>query len=902
MRWTKFFRRAHWDEERAREMEHYLQIETDDNIARGMPPDEARFAALRKLGNQTRIREQIYEMNTIGFLETLWQDVRYGSRMLRKSPGFAAVAILTLALGIGASTVVFSAFYNLLFNAFAARDANRLVVPVFHDGENGQNEDTLHFVDLDAIRQQNQVFENIVGYILAGGIVLASDGPRVYQFNVSRVTSDAFEFYGVPPLVGRGILPDDGKPGAPPVFVMSYKTWKGEFNADLGIVGKNFTLDGELRTLVGIMPPRFQAFGPPLEQIWIPITRTPGAPSPFEKFPPISLARLKPDVSLEAASADLNVIVQRLAKARPDNFPKRVTARVESAADSLLGPQGGGPIFHSDVKHMLYDLLAAVMMLLLIACSNVANLLLARATMREREIAVRAALGASRRRLVRQLLVESSVLAIPACVAGCFLAWLGTKLVAAILPQTLGAALGSRIGAETNLGLNPPVLLFAVGVTLLSTLICGVSPAVHSLRADLQSPLSSAGKGASGSFRHGRLRGGLLIGEVALSIVLLIGTGLMMRSFFLLTHVELGFNPRNVLLIAFLPPPSRSMTPAVERFASPQGKLLLQEVIERLKKLPGVADVSVEDTLPGYGPVHGPQVTVPGTAHADEEAGLLACDENFLRTLEIHLVQGRWISGKEVETAQHVAVIDQRLARDFFGDKSPIGQQLKVKSFVAPFSPAEDAYFQIVGVARDMKSAGPQEPAIPMAFLPYTVRGGFALLLKTTVEPGTLTHSIQEQIWAVDRDEIVGFSSPLTELLHRNTYATPEFAVMLSAPLAGIGLLLVVIGIFGVMAYTVSLQTHEIGIRMALGAQQRDVQRLVMGHGLLLTLVGTAIGLAGAFALTRYLRSLLFEITPTDPATFAGVVVLLLIVALAACYIPARRAMRVDPMVALRYE
>jgi predicted permease len=885
-----------------RDIRDHIARETQDNMDRGMPPEEAHYAAIRKFGNIRRVKEDTRDIWSLVWLEHLAQDVRFGLRTLRKSPGFTIVAILTLALGIGASTVVFSAFYNLLFNAFSARDASRLVVPVLQNAESGQAAGTLHLADLDVIREQGQVFENIVGYIIAGGIVLANDGPRMYQFYVSRVTSDAFEFYGVPPLLGRGIVPDDGKPGATPVFVMSYKTWKGEFNEDLGIIGKSFVVDDQPRTLVGVMPPRFQAFGPPIEQIWIPIARTSGAPSPLEKFSPIALARLKPGVSLEAASASLNVIVQRLAKARPDDFPKRVTARVESAADSMLGPQGGGPIFHSDVKHLLYDLLAAVMMLLLIACSNVANLLLARATMREKEIAVRASLGATRRRLVRQLLVESSVLAIPACVVGCIFAWVGIKLVAALLPGTLGAALGGRIGAETNLAINPPVLTFAVGVTLVSTLICGSAPALHSVRADLQSPLSSAGKGVGGGFRHGRLREGLVIGEVALSIVLLVSAGLMMRSFFLLTHVDLGFNPKNVLLVAFMQPPSRSLTSAVERFATPQGRLLLQDVIDRLEKLPGVAEISVEDTMPGYGPVHGPQVTVPGTTHADEEAGLLACDENFLRTLELHLIQGRWISGKEVETAQHAVVIDQRLARDFFGDKNPVGQQLKVKAFTGPHQQPQDAYFQIIGVVHDMKSAGPQEPAIPIIFLPYTVRGGFALLLKTTVEPASLTSAIQEQIWAVDRDEILGFSTPLTELLQKNTYATPEFAVMLSAPLAGIGLLLVVIGIFSVMAYTVSLQTHEIGIRMALGALPANIARLIVGRGLLLTVTGAAIGLAGAFVITRVLATFLFGVTSRDPLTYAAVAILLVAVGTLACYVPARRAMRVDPMVALRHE
>jgi predicted permease len=390
-------------------------------------------------------------------------------------------------------------------------------------------------------------------------------------------------------------------PGASPAFVMSYNTWKGVFGGDPKIIGKHFTVDGDLRTLVGIMPPRFQAFGPQ-QQIWIPITRARGMPRSDGEFQANLLARLKPGVTVEAASADLDVIVHRLAALRPSDFPKHFIARVQSARDFLMGPKGGGPVLHTDMKHLLYDLLAAVLMLLLIACSNVANLLLARATVREKEIAVRSALGATRSRLVEQLLMESSVLAASACVLGCIVGWFGMKVLEAVISQAVGASLGGRIGGETELGLNQPVLFFAVSVTLLATLSCGLAPALHVVRADLQPQMAGTGKGVNGTFRHGKLRSGLVVAEVSLSIVLLTGAGLMLRSFFLLTHVNLGFNPKNVLLVVFLPPPSHSMTPAVKRFATPQGRVVLQEVARRLKALPGVADVAIEDTIPGYGP------------------------------------------------------------------------------------------------------------------------------------------------------------------------------------------------------------------------------------------------------------------------------------------------------------
>jgi predicted permease len=896
-------RRKRMLEDLDQDIRDHIEQETQDNIERGMSPEEARYAALRKFGNVTRVQEETREVWIVVWLEQLVQDVRYGLRMLAKSPGFATVAILTLALGIGASTVVFSVFYNLLFNAFAAKDANGLVVPVVQDADkpDGNAEAlTLHLSDLDVIREQNQVFENIVGYISSGGIVLASDGVQTYQFFDARVTSDAFEFYGVSPLLGRSVTSEDGKPGAPPVFVMSYKTWKSIFKGDPKILGKSFTVDGEPRVLVGIMPSRFQAFGPQ-EQIWIPITRTHGAPRVDGEYQAEVLARLKPGVSLVAASADLDVIVKRLATLHPDDFPKHFTARVQSASDFLLGPQGSGAVFHSDIKHLLYDLLAAVAILLLIACSNVANLLLARATVREREIAVRSALGATRARLVRQLLVESAVLALGACVVGCVFAWFGTRVVALILPRVVGASLGSRIGAETVLGLDPPVLFFAVGLTLLTTLACGLAPAIHTISTDLRPHLAGTVQGANASLRRGKFRAALVIAQVTLSIVLLIGAGLMMRSFFLLKHVDLGFNPNNVLLVVFLPPPSHSKTPAVQRFSSPSGQIVLREVVERLKALPGVADVAVEDTIPGYGPISGPQVTVPGTTHA-EEAGLFAGDENLFKTLELRLIEGRWLSGGEVQKAQYVTVINERLAHDFFDDKNPVGQQLKVKAFKSPFQPPQDVYFQIIGVVGDVKSIGPQHASMPMLFLPFTIRGGFALLLKTTVEPESLSHAVQEQVWAVDPDEVIAVSSPLTDFLQKNTYATPELAVMMSTPVAGIGLIFVLIGVFSVMAYTVSLQTREIGIRMALGAQPRNILKMILASGVRLIAVGTTIGVLASYGLTRFLASQIWGVSVTDLWTFGAVVALVVIVGVAACAMPARRATRIDPMVALRYE
>ncbi len=907
MHWlTRLFRKDQAENQLDAELRFHLERQISDYIASGISPEEARRRTLLDFGGLESIKQQTRESRRGNFLEALLQDLRYAIRNLQKDRRFAMIAIFALALGIGASTIVFSIFYNLFFNAFAAKDANRLVVPVIQNTENTGQADssaeslTLHLADLDVIRDQNQVFENIVGYITAGGIVLANDGSQMYQFYDARVTSDAFDFYGVPPLLGRGIAPEDGKPGATPVFVMSYKTWNGVFHEDPKILGKTLTIDGERRTLVGVMPQRFQAFGTQT-QIWIPITRSRDTPRADGEFPAEVLARLKPGVTTETASADLEVIVKRLALLHPDDFPKHFTTRVLLAADFFMRPPKGWTLVTADLKHLLYDMLAAVAMLLLIACSNVANLLLARATVREKEMAIRSALGATRGRLVRQLLAESSVLAVAACAVGCLFAWFGTKFIPAIIPRTGDVAAGGHIGGETGLGLNPPVLFFALGLTLLTTLICGLAPALHVLRADLQPQLAGTGKGANGSFRHGKLRAGLVIAEVAFSMVLLIGAGLMMRSFFLLTRVDLGFNPKNVLLVYFMPPPSHDRTSSAQRFASPQGRTVLLGVVERLRAMPGVAHVSVEDALPGYSPGRGPQVTVPGATHS-EEAGLIACDENFLQTLELRLIQGRWLSESEVRAAQYTGVINQRLARDLFGDANPIGQLIQVKAFKSISLPPQDFNFQIVGVVADMKNAGPQKAAIPMVFLPYTVRGGPALLLKTTVDPASLRNAVQEQIWAVNRDEIIGLASPLEDFLERFAYSTPEFGLLICTPLASMALLLVVIGVFSVMAYTVSLQTHEIGVRMAIGAQQRNILIMVLAKGARLLAAGILLGLFVSYGLTRFMASQIWGVSVTDPWTFSAVAALVVALGLAACFLPARRATRVDPLIALRYE
>lgn len=841
--------------------------------------------------------------------DNLARDFRFALRTLRKDPRFTLVAVLALTLGIAATTVVFSVFYNLLFDAVAARNADRLVVPVIQDAARPGEWAQLYAsaADLQYLREHSQQFDGFVAY--RSGRAMVSVDSRTFQFNNAQVTPDAFEFYGVPPLHGRTIAPDDGLPGAPKVFVMSYATWKSEFAADHSIVGKTFVIDGEPQTLVGVMPERFRAFGVYRDSFTPADLTAKAANTP--RFDVI--ARVKPKANFAAASAEFEVLTKQLAAIHGDDgdYPKKFSARVVGAGDYLTGISSAGKVFNSkiELKTILWDLLAAAFVLLLIACSNVANLLLARSTVREKEIAVRTALGASRRQIVGQLLMESLLLAFCASACGATLAWAAMKLVDHALHQKGWA----EKGAEAVIGLNLPVLLFAVSITLLTTVLCGLLPALRASRLNLQPQIVGSGHGPLGGLQHGKLRAGLVVGQIALSIVLLIGAGLMMRSLYELTHIDLGFDAKNLVVIGMAPARAVDQLPDKALLASPEGQARFQKVIQKIKEMPGVESVAVDNTIPGYGPGGGPDVTAADRGTV-ANVGLDECDENCVDTLRMRMLAGRWLSKDEVDTRQYATVLSQTLARNLFGDYNSIGKRIQVKDFgkwttglhaafrmpATQMSPYQT--FEVVGVVADRKNVGPQQPARPMAFIPPLITGDFILQVRTKVKPELIMHALQEQVWATDRAEVFWIFDPLESLLEHLTYATPEFGVMLSAPMALIALLLAMIGVFSVMAYTVSLQTREIGVRIALGAQQRHILRTVLIRAAVMMVLGIVGELAASLAMTRLLASQIWGISATDPWTFGMVGTLMIVAGLAACYLPARRATLVDPMVALRYE
>jgi predicted permease len=732
-----------------------------------------------------------------------------------------------------------------------------------------------------AIREQNRVFEEMIGnYTLD---VLYTDGKGTRRFRGGYVTANGFDFLGVSPFLGRGFSPDDVKPDAPLVFLMNYRLWQTEFSRDPKILGTTFFLNGKPRTLVGIMPQRFNGYN---ASLWLPLGLSPGADGTVfpVRDPDViwALARLKKGVGVEAAAADLDAILHRLAQAHPGRlYPERFKIRARTLLDFVVG----------DFKKTLCALLAAVSMLLLIACINVGNLLLARATVREREITVRASLGASRGRLIRQLLVESLVLAAAACLAGCFFAYFGLKGLAAIIPR-------GPIPEETVIGLSPAVLLFALAVTVLTTLICGLAPALHAVRGNLPVRMTGSGQGAGDGFRHAKLRAGLVIAEVALSIMLLTGAGLMMRSFFALTHVALGFDPQRMLYARVIP------AGADDSEMAAQNQVFFEQVLRRVRALPGVVTATQTLSLPPLGGA-GSNITVLGKPlpqYADSMIDL--CGESYFQMLGIRLLRGRLISEADVGSARHIAVVNQAFARAYFGDEDPLGQKVKFDAFDQFPSTPHDAYFEVIGMVADFRNRGLQESAAPEAFLPYSITGigERFIVAKTVADPKLLLPSVQREIWAVDSNAAVTSNGSIQNLLAQEIYTRPQFGLITISIFAGLGLVLVFIGIFSVMAYTVALETHEIGIRMAFGAEQCNVLRMVLWKGLRLISVGMLIGVSASLGLTRFLAGQISGVSTTDPLTFLAVGILFLAVGLVASLLPARRAAGIDPLVALRYE
>jgi putative ABC transport system permease protein len=858
------------------EIRQHLDLLTEKFVKQGMRREDAVVAARRQFGNTTLLQEDRRELQTLTSVEALWLDLRYAVRTLRKNGAFAAVSIATLGLGIGAATAIFSVIDNVLLTPFPYKDARHIVFPRIHGAQQSQDDGRQGYTPTEVLEfaENNHVFDRTTA--ANEDLILYKHGGGTEQFEGADVTPGTFEFLGMPALHGRVLQPSDYEPGAPPVFVLRYKTWRERFNGDLSILNTTLVLNGTARTLVGIMPSRFGWYD---AEVYIPEKLTRNATG--GSFPSWFLVgRLKPGVSQQQAEADLTVIARRLAKTYPQSYPAEFSVLVRQIGDTVIGR----------FEATLYTVLAAVGLLLLIACSNVANLMLARATTREKEFALRAALGAGRRRLVRLLMVESLVLAISGAMLGIFVAWAGLKFLVATMPQDL-------IPTESVIELNAPVLAFTLCVAVLTALTFGLAPALQSSRHDLNDSLRDTGKGVNGGFRGRWLRDTVVIVEVALSLTLLIGAGLLMRSFVTLREVNLGMRADHVFQTGLVLPAERYKTgQQVTKFVRP--------LLARLKVLPGVVDAAESSVLAPSNYTE-TNVDIAGKTHLEEwPTTFQQVSEEYFRVLRIEFKQGRGFSEAEVNDARRVAVVNETFLRKYLSNEKPIGQRVRLASLETMPDPVHDKSFEIIGVVGDVTNRGLQTPIEPEVWLPYTINatGPQVVIVRTSQDPGTMMHAVRQEVWNTDSGVALAFAGTLDDRVNQQLYAGPRFGSLLMTIFGCTGLILVTVGVYSVLAYSTTRKTHEIGIRMALGAERGDVLGTVVRSGLRLVLVGIAIGVAISMALGRVIGTQLVGVSVYDPETLAATTLLLTLTAAIACWIPARRAARVDPVVALRYQ
>jgi putative ABC transport system permease protein len=809
---------------------------------------------------------------------TFLQDVRYGFRMLMKRPGFTVVAVVALALGIGANTAIFSVVNAVLLRPLPFKEPERLVAVWETNAKpgtepNNRNEVALsNFLDW---RAQNSVFDQLAALTYASVNLTGVAEPERIQSAV--VTTNLFQTLGVEPLAGRAFLPEEENVKSPRAVVISHGLWQRRFGADPGVVGRTLTLNGNPTTVVGIMPQDFQLQFPisMAVDMWLPM-RIDGAAAPDRRYHYLYvLGRMKPGVSTEQAQSGMSAIVGQLQQQYPETNADK-GANVIPLHKQLVG----------NVEPYLYVLFGAVGFVLLIACANVANLLLARTSARQKEVAIRTALGASRLRLVRQLLTESVMLAVVGGLLGLLLAYWGIDLLIALSPGDV-----PRLG---EIGLHGPVFAWTLLVSLLTGMLFGLAPALQASKPDLNEALKESGGRSTGGLKSSRLRNLLVVSEVALSLVLLIGAGLMIRSFVALQRTSPGFETKNLLTMNISLPRQKYK----ER---QQSVLFFNQLFERIRAVPGVRAVGGIDPLPlseSDGTTSFVVEGGPALAMAERpEVGGRTITPDYFKAMGIPLLKGRFLTEQDREETPRALVINEALARKYWPGEEALGKRLG-------FDEADkQVWWEVVGVVANVKHQRLDREAKPEVYFPFQQypQNFLSLVVRTTQDPSGMTSAIRSQVLALDPDQPVFDIKTMDERLSKSV-SQSRFIMLLLAAFSGLALALSAVGVYGVMAYTVAQRTHEIGIRVALGAQAKDVLRLVLGQGMRLTLIGVGVGLMAALLLTRVMASLLYGVTATDPLTFIAVAALLSAVALLACFIPARRALKVDPMVALRYE
>jgi len=807
----------------------------------------------------------------------MFQDLRFGFRMLFKKPGFTLIAIFTIALGIGANTAIFSIVNAVLLRPLPYPTADRIIAiqEISPEGKKVQITPA-NFLDW---RAQNTVFEHLAAIFVRGSNLAGNDGAE--RIDIAVTSANFFDVFGVHALQGRLFLPGDEQAGHAPIVVISHGLWQRRYAGDPGIVGQPITLDGASYTVAGIAPLGFQF--PNKTEAWLPPVRLAPAVNPSMDVTQVrgwgflsAVGLLKPNVGLQQAKDEMETITARLREQYPQSNNNRFD-RVESLHTNLVG----------DTSTLLWLLLGAVGFVLLIACANVANLMLVRATARQKEIAIRTALGASRRRIIRQLLTESVLLAATGGAFGLLLAWEGVQMLTALLPKDF-----PRL-QDVNVDLK--VLFFTLVVSLLTGVIFGFAPAWQVSRTDVHESLKENARGSTGGLRN-RLRNTFVVAEIALSLVLLVGAGLLLRTFMQLQTVNAGFDPQRVL--------SMRLSPSGATFiGDPQYIAYYKKVEERLRTIPGVESVGAINTLPlQKGPtlsfhIEGrPQLPIDQWEHANYRN----VNPDYFRAMRIPLLQGRVFEERDQIGNPLVVLINQSAADASFSGENPVGKRI---GFGATDRNGQPVWFEIVGLVANVRSLGLQEEPPPEVYF-SAYQDSFAemsLVIRTQTEPGALAGPIREATQDVDRAQPVTQMRTM-EYVVSDSVTQPRFNLFLLAMFGGIALALSAAGIYGVTSYTATQRTHEIGIRIAIGATEADVLKLMMAHGMRPALLGLGIGFAAALGLTRLMKSLLFGVTATDPLTFLSLGALLMIVALIACYLPARRATKVDPMTALRFE
>jgi putative ABC transport system permease protein len=871
-RWRALIHKDELEHELDEELKFHLDRDAAQYLQSGMSPEDARYAALRSFGRLDQSKEECRDARGVNLIEQVWRDIRYGARSLRKRPAFTLTAIATLALGIGANTAIFSIVNAVLLRPFPYQAPERLVIlreRVSNTPPGGGFSPSYpNFVDW---RAQNTVCSSMAAVRAKESFNFTGAGePERLQGRL--VSAEFFSTLGIKPLVGRDFLAEEDGPSATPAAILNYGFWQRRFGADPNVIGQQIMLNNQSYTVVGITPANLQ-FGAEAD-VTVPIGlqaqrfRARGADPGVDV-----VARLKPNVSEQQADTELNLIAARLEQQYPEsNKGRRVV--ITPLHESFVG----------DARQPLLILLSAVGLVLLIACANVANLLLVRASARQKEMAVRVALGASRATLIRQLLTESVLLAALGAALGILLAFWGTSFIAAQLPDGIPRLQEAQVDA--------PVLVFTLAVSLLTGLLFGLVPALQASRPNLTEGLKEGERGSSGPRQ--RLRSALVVGEVALTLMLLVGAGLLIKSFRRVLAVDPGFKTKNLL----------TMQVSVNNPDGQQVANFFEQLQQNVRNLPGVKSVAVSNGLP-FEMANYPAFIIEGRPIPHNKGSGLryTVSPDYFQTMGIELITGRLFTAEDTRDSSRVIVINEVLARRYFPNEDPLGKRLKQ----SPNSPS----LEIVGVVRDVEhynldgqKSDPQFYTnfnqIDLQGLPSNVRR-ISLLVRTEVEPLSLAAAVRGQVAALNKDQAV-FNVRTMEQSVAQSIAPRRFSMLLLTVFAVAALALASFGIYGLMSYAVAQRTREIGVRMALGAQVSDVLKLVIGQGMKLALAGVAIGLIAAFGLTKLMSSLLFGVKPTDVPTFICTALLLAITALVASYVPARRAMKVDPLVALRCE